>query len=446
MSLKKLSVIAGLALAWMSGTASMAGADTDLRAEVEALKAQVAQMRAESQESWLSEAQATQVRELVQEVLADADTRSALGEDGFYAGHDGKFFLASKDGQFRMDVGGQIQFRYVYNSRDDGSDDLEGFQARRSKVFFSGTLYEEFDFQFQVQASRSSGTVSTDSIWVRWRFAEGFGLTFATVTKAPFGREELTSSKRQLAVERSHINTIFSPAKVEGVMLEYATGDLKLKVMVNDGFGSQQEDFTADDTDFGLTGRAEYFIALQEGAKSRAFRDFSGKAGDAWGMLLAAAFHYEDKDSATGSGSYMIWTVEAGIEGDGFNAFVAFFGIHEDDDLGQDGDGYALLIQGGYMIVPEVFEIFARYEHIWTDSTGFAGPSVFDNAGALALADDIDIITLGGNYFIKSHNVKVTGDVMFVLDPIAGTSSGTGLRNSGVDDQLVFRFQVQVNF
>jgi len=62
-----------------------------------------------------------EVRALVAEMLADADTRSSLLMSGGNAGHDGKFFLADTDGNFRLNVGGQVQFRYIANFGDSNA-------------------------------------------------------------------------------------------------------------------------------------------------------------------------------------------------------------------------------------------------------------------------------------------------------------------------------------
>ena len=54
------------------------------------------------------------------ELLADAGARSSLLQSGT-AGHDGKFFMASGDGNYRLNVSGATQFRYVMNFLDDDS-------------------------------------------------------------------------------------------------------------------------------------------------------------------------------------------------------------------------------------------------------------------------------------------------------------------------------------
>ena len=90
------------------------------RAEWQALQAEVSQLRAETNEGWLNERRAEQVKSLIHDVLADADTCASLAGDGIIAGHNGKkFFLASEDGKFLMNIAGQIQIRYIWNSREE---------------------------------------------------------------------------------------------------------------------------------------------------------------------------------------------------------------------------------------------------------------------------------------------------------------------------------------
>src|SRR5688572_27107084 len=70
---------------------------------------------------------------LERELLADAGSRTSF-QAGGTGGHDGKFFVASADGSFRLNVGGQTQFRYNMNSRDVDDPDEEfsnGFTMRR---------------------------------------------------------------------------------------------------------------------------------------------------------------------------------------------------------------------------------------------------------------------------------------------------------------------------
>ncbi|TVQ55126.1 MAG: hypothetical protein EA377_04050, partial [Phycisphaerales bacterium] len=94
-----------------------AGASTDtdvineLREQVSALQNEVKSLRNSSDDNWMTEQRANEVRALVHDVLADADTRASLMQSGMTAGHDGRFFLASSDGNFRMNISGRTQLR-----------------------------------------------------------------------------------------------------------------------------------------------------------------------------------------------------------------------------------------------------------------------------------------------------------------------------------------------
>lgn len=52
--------------------------DADLRSRVAELEARLATLQAQNGDQWLTEARAAEIRSLVQDVLADADTRTSL--------------------------------------------------------------------------------------------------------------------------------------------------------------------------------------------------------------------------------------------------------------------------------------------------------------------------------------------------------------------------------
>jgi hypothetical protein len=75
----------------------------ELRSEVSHLRDTVAELRSTVQEfqagdDWLTQQRADEIRGLVRDVLADADTRASLLQDGMTAGWDKGFFLGSADG------------------------------------------------------------------------------------------------------------------------------------------------------------------------------------------------------------------------------------------------------------------------------------------------------------------------------------------------------------
>src|SRR5687767_8246539 len=100
-----ISTVAVLMLATVAGAEE---AQPDVRAEIQALRAEVAELRAKEHGAWLNERRTQEIKSLIHEVLADAETRSSLAEGGVTAGWNKHFFLASEDGNFLMEIGGYL--------------------------------------------------------------------------------------------------------------------------------------------------------------------------------------------------------------------------------------------------------------------------------------------------------------------------------------------------
>ena len=180
-----------------------------------------------------TEARSQQVKGLVHEVLADADTRASLLENGLDAGHNGKrFFLASSDGGFLMEISGQIQVRYVYNNRSrNGGGEVDdenegGFEVRRAKLKFAGHIASpRLFYKLKLSVSRSDNEVEAQTIVIGYKLTDELKI-WGGEFKAAFLREESTSSSRQLAAERSVINEIFTVGYVQGVGIKWKGGDV----------------------------------------------------------------------------------------------------------------------------------------------------------------------------------------------------------------------------
>ena len=72
---KKVGLLTGTASLMLTSICGAAASDAtagDLQAQVAELQAQVAQLKAASGDNWLTEQRATEIRGLVQDVLADA--------------------------------------------------------------------------------------------------------------------------------------------------------------------------------------------------------------------------------------------------------------------------------------------------------------------------------------------------------------------------------------
>ena len=64
-------------------------------------RAKIAELSAQQNADWLTEQRSDEIREIVQDVLADADTRASLQGSNMAAGYDDGFVISSSDGNWK---------------------------------------------------------------------------------------------------------------------------------------------------------------------------------------------------------------------------------------------------------------------------------------------------------------------------------------------------------
>ncbi len=412
---------------------------TDMQAQIDALRAELSQVQTTQGDNWLTERRAEEVKGLIMEVLSDADTRASLLNDGAVAGHDGKhFFIASPDGAFAMYLAGQLQFRYVYNNQDisTGDEDEGGFTTRRAKVKLKGHISSPKVKYDVTLAHSSSGNTFLEDYNVSYDYTDNLTVS-AGLMKLPFLREELVSSSKQLAAERSSTNEFFTLNRAEGIKLTYGEDNWVLNLMVSDGANTGISGPFGQSSEFAATVRGD--IAL-EGELKQA-KDFTGWDGEGTSLVLGGAYHLELGDGRNGGTSdYNAYTVDLSYEDSGFNLYGAYIVAEIDPDSSgssdRDMDGF--VVQGGIDLVPDKTEIFGRYEFIDGDVSG---------------EDDFDAYTVGVNFYINGHATKFTVDAVFLNEDLptsnpfganAGSSS-LGLL-TGTEDEMAVRSQFQLLF
>jgi phosphate-selective porin OprO and OprP len=343
-------------------------------------------------------------------------------------------FLAQESSKVK--VSGQLQMRFVSNSRDTvpggGEDTASGFQIRRAKLKFSGKVSDEFSYKVNGAFSKSSGAFKLEDAYVDYK-ADGIKVRSGQF-KLPFMREELVSSSRQLAAERSITNEFFNQGRSQGIEVSGSSGKLHWMVAVSDGLATINTDFTSSkEADFGFTGRVEYLIA---GDDWKRFKDFTSWQGSDFAAMAGGAVTYQSGGDtfATADMDLTGLTADVSVEGNGWNAFVAGNYQNIEPALGADMENWGFVAQGGYLVNPQ-WEVFGRFDALLSD-----------------LMDDFSTVTAGVNhYFIpESHAAKFTGDVQFFLDAQslsdAPSSTSTALLPSADDSQWAVRLQMQLLF
>ena len=427
-----------------------------LRQENAVMQAEIGELRGRLGENWLTEQRAQEIRGLVADVLADADTRASALSQGITAGWSEHFFLASPDGRFKLQFAGLLQFRYVWSFHDQADRFRSGFENTRTKLIFSGHVFNP-DIEYLVQGDfggsgrgilstdRDDGTLILQDAWIRYQLTDAWSVRFGQF-KLPFNREELVEPSRQLAVERSLVNESLNIGRSQGIELTYHDDLWKATLAVSDagedsignfalvGTQPQNTPWSAEDTEYAVTGRVESLLAGSWGQ----FDDFTSLPGEAFGVLLGLAIHAQ-RNEANGAAfgvkaQWYAWTADASVEWGGANAFASFTHHYTDTAAFGQINTYGVVLQGGVYFTAK-FEAFARFEYGALDRFDFA---------------DLTLLTLGGNYYFEGHDAKLSADIGFGISRIDGPwdsdIAGWRVESEGAEPQVVIRSQFQLQF
>lgn len=422
----------------------------DLRQQLEVvprLERQLAALRAAQGDNWITTQRANEIRALVADVVADADSRTSLLQSSMTGGWNNGFILTAPDGSFRLKVGGQLQQRYVYNHQGDSpsDDNRSGFEVRRARLLLSGHIIDStWQYDIQIAANRSGGDfMLEDAGWIQKDFGEGWKLRVGQF-KAPFMREEMLSSIRMLAVERSLINSQFSAGNVQGAQVSWGDDSFRAYGMLHDGSGTANTAWSAEDTEYALTGRVEWLIDGEWGN----FIDYHSFPDESSGLLLGAAVNYSVDEYGTTfamgpppRGNDMEvenfgFTVDAMVDfgGASIGGAIVYRNLQTDTGADFNLDQFGFYIRGGVFVTDDV-QIYAQYE--WGD---------VDVSGI----EDLSVITLGATKFWAKHNLKWQSDIGYGLNEVSSpwASDGAGWRADAPDEdgQFVFRTQLQIVF
>jgi hypothetical protein len=373
-----------------------------------------------------------QSRAYASELMADATMRANS--------------LAPAAQDFTPAVHGFTQFRFNWNSRDDNgldannNDQTIGFQNARTKLIINGNIANEnwgYQIQFKFEDA-GGGAAVLDDAYGTYKMGNGWGLKFGQF-KLPLYREELVGDQYQLFANRSVVNAFFTQSRSQGVQAGYEGDQFHVFGAVSDGLSTKNTDFnSAGEADIALTARAEWKWA----GDWKQAKDFTSFQNSPYFGMVGAAINWQTGGDTVGTADVdmLDLTVDAAIEGNGWNAFAAFCYRNTDPSTGNSLSDYAFQIQGGIFVSAD-WEIIGGYSILVPDSDRAPADSNFST------------IQIGVNHYIvpESHALKITVDWQYFLDKqsetaIALPNTQVGLLASGEDSQWNLRGQVQLMF
>ena len=449
-----VGTVVGTNSAWAADTdadvpapASLAEAERDeLARRVDRIEAALERLETNETDQWLSRRRTDEIRALVGDVLADADTRTTLKDTDLTGGWDDDFFLQSDDGNFRIEVSGQVQTRYVWNRRRKSNGTLDtrwGFTVRRAKIKIDGHLISpDLGYTVGMADSPARGFV-LQSFNVRYRLSDTL-LVLVGRARPPLLREEQMSSKRQLATERSLVSKAFSQTRTVGLMLRYRDDLLRVSAGIMDASVGNQDPSAPLDELVGQLApgdrwRASVRAEVLLRGRWKELDDFSSFPGDTPTVSLGTGVMMQWEDLLPigpillNNTNLLRWTADITVELGGSSFFAYVVGNHVDEKTKPILHQLGAVAQAGVFINDD-WELFGRYEAGDTDGVG----------------EELSVLTVGANRFFSEHAAKWTMDVGYGFNPVddfwSSRRAGWLEDDTGESGQIVVRMQMQLLF
>jgi hypothetical protein len=440
---KTVGFFAGTTLA-IGGAAFGAEQNNEFAAEIANLKAQIAEMKASQGDAWLTEQRATEIRGIVTDVLADADTRSSLQGSGAGAGYNGGFFLSSADGNYSMKINVLEQVRWTFNNRNDatdGEDQTWGFENKRTRMTFGGNMVDSswsykvayyFAYSNDVEFGTDDGAVLADA-FVAKDLGGGTSLTVGQF-KLPFSGEYGTDAGNLQFNDYSTVSNAFADGYGQGIMISHSADAFRAAVAYVNALSQVNENWDAGspDDEYALTGRAEFKLS---GTWDQ-FNNAMSFRGEEMGVLIGAGLNWADSNTA-GDGDVFGATVDVTVDFGGANVMGAFYWDNLDDNAVGGENPYGFTLQGG-VFVSDDWELVARYEY------GDADTDADDN--------DFSTLTFGANWYMAQNTAKLGLNFGYAFDQIGDTWGGAAAGNNwlgdatGEDGQWLLQAQMSFSF
>jgi hypothetical protein len=392
------------------------------------------------------------IDETVERVLRDSERRSRLlleSDSGFTAGYsDGKFILASADGNFSLHPWLQFQFRNTTNylgSSDPGQDGdwQNGFEVRRLKLGFDGNvLTKDLTFGIIIANDRRTGAFATEEAYVRYAVPQTPFALRAGQFKDLFAHESMISSKRLLAADRSLVNDNFTGGDnyVQGVALEcWPTSAVHSAVSVHDGARNNAnqnfQDFPTNNADYGVATRVE----LKAMGDWKNYEDVTTLGTKEDLLVFGVALDYTE----AGDTGILLHTVDVQYESasSGLAFYGGFYGrLSKDAPVSaapvatQDLYDWGIVVQAAYLIDGR-FEPYVRYDTISFDAQGLESG---------AADDQVHEFTVGANYDLRGHSAKFTVDAGWLPNGTPFSDDGAGVFANTGEHEFYLRAQFQL--
>jgi len=363
-----------------------------------------------------------------------------------------------RDGKTRITMGSaaylemstRVMVRYTHEMPDESvqlagtanrGDSKGSFRIRRIKFKLEGWFYKPW-LQYETQMNYPDASVAQPNRFVEdaninWDLGKGkqnFMLRFGQF-KAPYGRQQLTSSGSQQFVDRAETDARYNPARETGIALwgKNASNKLEWRAMASNGNGRTQT--TNDNTRFLYTARLMWqpsgALPLGTWASGALWTEGELDTLDRPFFAVAGNFLKNDKRNSTTAVDTddTQWSADFIWKRKGFGAVGEYHYKDARPETGSTFKDKGWVVQGSYA---------------WKNKSG---PAAFwEIAGRYSEIDPSDLrggdkrTEVGGalSYYYNRHNLKMQADFRNLKDKAANAGAGTSTNELRVQAQFIF--------
>ena len=458
MSLTKfVGLLAGSTLTLTGVSYAAVEGNNDTATQISELKAEIAALKSNQGEQWLTEQRADQIRGVVQDVLADSNTRSSFQQaGGATAGYNNGFFISSADGNYSLKINALEQVRFVWNNtyQDTKDQNSWGFENRRTQAFFSGNVVDPswkylvgmaYDAQNDPY-NADAGNFNLYYAMVTKSFGDGFSVSVGQMN-VPFTVESnlFNAGSTQMG-DYSIFEYMFGAGQQVGAMAKLEKDAFRVSggwynIVQTDSSGTVGNSWDNNDNQsIAVAGRAEYKVA---GTWDQFSKESSFK-GEEFGLLIGGGVIWQNGRNDNSAGVYdanpLGLTADAQAKFGGFNLIGQF--LWQDGYPGTDASSsvWGFNVQGGAFITEDL-EVFGAWAY--ADTAGDGG-----DTGSFGTTN---YLQTGANWYFAKNSIKATVMGIIPLNNDAaqagnlrGFEGGVGL--TGEDNNFSLVCQLQVMF
>ncbi len=347
-------------------------------------------------------------------------------------GYDKGFFIQSADGNYKLVIGGYVQFDF--NVDNFGGETNYGLRVRRARLAFKGNLFNpRFTYKFQFDFAKFQTELLLDA-YVNYEIIQKDLLEVRIGQQTiPYIRQHQISSSAQQFVDRSlaskeFINADATDSDGDGVADKLVKNGRDLGVQIHGKpFGDKLEYqvgiFNGHGTntinvnnDFLYMGRFVYNILGDAGYSYEG--DLKDREHPA--LFLGGSANYNmrniSSDKVTSLGG------EAGLKWKGFSTTGELFyrNTKPGDVLLSTTNDVGYYAQAGYFVLPKHLEVAVRASQVFLQ-----GPK-----------NDKGEFQFGINGFIYGNNLKLQSDYSYLP---------TNTKN-GIENNHMYRLRLQTKF